>query len=420
MQSIRKLFAPGAVFSYKDFRRVFLSSSIMSIGGGALPMALAIVIIDSGGSATTLGLVLASKMLSSTGFVMVGGVWADRLKRKHVMIAADLSRGLLILILVLVSGSNTPRYWMALVVFLIGIGEAFGAPASGAIVSSILPENLLKQGNVFRGAISRMGGIIGPAIGVLSVALIGARLTFLVTAAACFISVFSLTGVREAAHVAKEKHEPFLVEIKDGIKTVREMPWVAAMILMATFQLLVVVSSEHVLLPIITKREFQSNSVMAMATAAFAIGGTIASILSLKIKTKTPGRFTLLTWSLFAFIPLALAYQDSKLLIVLAYILGGISVGPWDAFWPSALQREVPKEKLGRVFALDHAGSAGLMPLGMALVGPMTHLMGERNFLIFAAAFHLLVNLIVYRVPGVKEMKTPANSSANYSKSEQD
>ena len=82
-----------------------------------------------------------------------------------------------------------------------------------------------------------------------------------------------------------------------------------------------------------------------------------------------------------------------------------------DAFWPIALQREIPKEKLGRVFALDHAGSAGLMPLGMALVGPLTDLFGERNFLIFAAAFHLLVNYVVYKVPGVKELATPKNSS---------
>ena len=269
---------------------------------------------------------------------------------------------------------------------------------------------------LFRSAVSRMGGIIGPAIGVTSVALIGARLTFLVTALACFISVLSLSGVKEAAHEAKEKHEPFIEEMKDGIRTVREMPWVAALILMATFQLLVVISSEHVLLPIITKREFHTNSVMAWAAASFAAGGVISSILSLKIKTKFPGRITLIIWSLFAFVPFALAYQDSKLLIVIAYILGGISVGPWDAFWPSALQREVPKEKLGRVFALDHAGSAGLMPLGMALVGPVVALVGEKPFLIFAGIFHLAINLIVYRVPGVKEMKTPVNSS----KSEQD
>ena len=88
---------------------------------------------------------------------------------------------------------------------------------------------------------------------------------------------------------------------------------------------------------------------MAMATASFAIGGTLASIYSLKLKSKFPGRLTLSFWSLFAFIPLALAYQKSELLIVLAYILGGISVGPWDAFWPSALQREVPDATLNGV-----------------------------------------------------------------------
>lgn len=419
MLGLRKLFAPGAIFSYSDFRRVFLSSTIMSFGSSALPMALAIVIIDSGGSATTLGLVLAAKMLSGTGFVVAGGVWADRLKRKYVMISADLARGILILLLVVVAGPDTPRYWMALVVFLIGVGDAFGAPASGAIISSILPNELLRQGNVFRGAVSRMGGIIGPAIGVAAVALIGARYTFLITATSCFISVLLLSGIKESAHVPREKHDSFIEEMKDGLRTVKEMPWVAALILMATFQLLVVVASENVLLPIITKREFQTNTVMAMATASFAIGGTLASIFSLKFKSKYPGRLTLSFWSLFAFIPLALAYQDSKFLIVIAYILGGISVGPWDAYWPSALQREVPKEKLGRVFALDHAGSAGLMPLGMALVGPLTSLMGEKQFLIFAAVFHLAVNLIVYQVPGVKEMKTPVKV-ANSSNSEQD
>ena len=105
--------------------------------------------------------------------------------------------------------------------------------------------------------------------------------------------------------------------------------------------------------------------------------------------------------------------------IIFIYLIAGISVGPWDAYWPIALQREVPKEKLGRVFALDQAGSMGLMPLGMALVGPITNLMGEKQFLIFAAAFHLHVNFIVYQVPGVKEMKTPVKVS-NSSNSEQD
>ena len=419
---LRALFEPGALFSFKDFRRLFLSSIIVTIGTTAFPMALAIVIIDSGGSTTTLGLVMAAKVLSGTGFVVFGGVWADRLKRKYVMIGADLIRAFLVLILIFVSGANTPRYWMALVVFLVGIGDAFGGPASSAIINTVLPDSVLQQGNVFRGAISRIGGIIGPAIGVGLVALIGARLTFLLTAGAFLISVALLSGVKESAHVSKEVHEPFIVELKDGLRTVIEMPWIGAMILMATFQLLVVVASETVLLPVITKREFSTNTTMAAASAAFALGATICSFYSLRIKTNHPGRVSLFLWSLFAAIPLSLAWPDQRW-IVIAYLIGGISVGPWDAFWPIALQREVPKEKLGRVFAIDQAGSVGLMPLGMALVGPVTNIFGERNFLVFAAVLHLLVNILVYRVPGVPELKTPSrisSASVDSSNSEQE
>ena len=379
-------------------------------------MAIAIVIIDAGGDATTLGLVLAARMLSGTALTLVGGVWADRMKRKYVMIGADVSRALLLLILIVFSAPNIPRYYMALLVFLVGIGDAFGAPAAAAIMNVIVPEHVLQQANVIRGITSRLGQIIGPAIGGVVIALVGARLTFALTATTFLIGAALLYGIKEDAVVNPENRERFIHEFKEGLKTVRELPWVGAMILMATFQLMVVMSAETILLPIITKREFQTNTVFAASAAAFAIGATVSSLWSLKLKPKYPGLVALVVWSLFALMPIALAFPFSPIFIVITYLIAGVSVGPWEAYWPLALQREVPKEKLGRVFALDHAGSAGMIPLGMALVGPVTQLMGERNFLIFAALFHILVNVVVYRVPGVKEMGTPVNSS----KSEQD
>ena len=263
------------------------------------------------------------------------------------MIGADLSRAILVLILIFVSGADTPRYWMALVVFLVGIGDAFGGPASSAIINTVLPDSVLQQGNVFRGAISRIGGIIGPAIGVGLVALIGARLTFLLTAGAFLISVALLTGVKESAHIPKEIHEPFIDELKDGIRTVVATPWIGAMILMATFQLLVVVASETVLLPVITKREFSTNTTMAAASAAFAIGATVCSFYSLRIKTNHPGRVSLILWSLFAAIPLSLAFPDQKW-IVIAYLFGGISVS-FTVVNDSTITFTAPAHSLGPV-----------------------------------------------------------------------
>ena len=379
-------------------------------------MALAIVIIDAGGDATTLGLILAARVLSGTALTLVGGVWADRIKRKYVMIGADVGRALLLILLVFVSAPDIPRIWMAFIVFLVGIGDAFGAPASAAIMNVIVPEHVLQQANVIRGITSRLGQIIGPAIGGVVVALVGARLTFALTATTFLFGAVLLYGIKEERVARIEDREPFIHEFKEGLQVVKEMPWVGAMILMATFQLMVVYSAETILLPIITKREFETNSVLAASMATFAVGATVSSLWALKLKPKYPGLVSLTVWSAFALMPLALAFPFSPTFIVIVYLIAGISVGPWDAYWPIALQREVPKEKLGRVFALDHAGSAGMIPLGLALVGPVTSWVGERNFLIFAAVFHILVNLIVYRVPGVKEMKTPVSSA----KSEQE
>ena len=109
MLSVKKYFEPGALFSYRNFRRIWLSNLLVTLGSGAFPMAIAIVIIDAGGDATTLGLVLAARMLSGTALTLVGGVWADRVKRKFVMIGADVSRALLLIILVFISAPDIPR-----------------------------------------------------------------------------------------------------------------------------------------------------------------------------------------------------------------------------------------------------------------------------------------------------------------------
>lgn len=407
----RRYFEPGALLSYKGFRNLWLAGLLMVIGGGIFPIAIAVVVIDSGGDATTLGMILAARLLSGVGMTLVGGVWADRLSRKKVLFASDISRGLLTLTLVFVSAGDIPRYWMALIVFLMGIGDAFATPASIAIVPSLLPSERLQEGNVTRGVTSRLGNIIGPGIGGVSVGLIGARDTFIVVAVLMFTAAFLIIRVHEPPIVKSEDRETFIYELKDGLRTVWEMPWAAGMILMATLQLMVVLAAENVLLPVITKREFETNSVMAMAMGAFSVGAAISAIVSMKLKVKHEGQFAVIIWSFLALLPLVLAFPSSPWVIIIGYLIGGISVGPWDAFWPSAIQREIPPEKQGRVFAVDHAGSAGMMPLGMALVGPVTSLVGEQRFLLFAVVFHIIVNILVLQIPGVKDMRTPRNSS---------
>ncbi len=205
----------------------------------------------------------------------------------------------------------------------------------------------------------------------------------------------------------RKPQESFMVEMREGLRTVIEIPWIGAMIAMASIQLMVVLAAEIVLLPVITRREFGTNNAFALSAAAFSIGGIISAIACVKLKIKHQGQFSVLVWMLLIIAPLSIAFPISETFVVVAYLLAGFSVGPWEAFWASAIQREVPRELQGRVFSIDHMGSAGLMPLGMALVGPAVTLFGEKELLIGASIFHVIVDFLVLTVPGVKDMKMP-------------
>ncbi len=417
---LQRYFEPGALFSYKDYRNFFISGLIFVVGSSAFPIALAISVLDNGGTATDLGLILASRVLSGTIFTLVGGVWSDRLPRKWVMISADAFRGLIALVLVIISAANMPLWAIGLLVFLMGLGDAFGAPAGAAIVPSLLPDHLLPAGNVARGIVAKIGTIVGPGVGGISVAVVGADLTFAVTAVAFFIGTSLLLGITEAPlQGVIEKKPSFITELREGLKLVWEIKWLAASIFMASFQLMVIVAAETVLLPVITRREFDTNNVFAISAAMFSLGGAISAIAAVKFKTKSPGLVAISMWSLFAFAPLVLAFPISPTFVIVGYFIAGLSIGGWEAYWVTAVQREVPQELQGRVFSIDMVGTSGLMPLGMALVGPVIALTGERSFLLFAIGFHILFCYLVLLVPGVKELRDPRKPQPDSTISEQ-
>ena len=406
-----KLFEAGSLWSYKGYRLFWFSTTIFVLGASAFPVALAVTVLDAGGSATTLGLILGARILSSVLFAPFAGVWVDRLPRKLVMITADLFRATIVFSMVFMSAPSMPHYALGIAVFVMGIGDALGASSASAFVPLLLPEEKRPAGNVARGVVVRMASIVGPGIGGASVLLIGGRMTFIFTSVAFVFGTYFLVKIKEDVNTPRKPHEPFVSELREGLRTVWQIKWVGAMIAMASVQLMVVLAAEAVLLPIITRREFHTNSVFAASAAAFSVGGVISAIIFAKIKVRHEGRTSVLIWMLLILAPLVLAFPVNETVVIGAYLLAGLSVGPWEAYWNSAIQREIPAELQGRVFSIDHMGSSGLMPLGMALVGPAVTLFGEKDLLIGASIFHIFICLLVLMVPGVKDMKAPANYS---------
>ena len=411
-----KIIKEGSIWSYKDYLRLWVSGLLANVGATAFPIALAVTILDTGGDATSLGLILAARVLSGVLLAPVGGVWADRLPRKYVMIGADIFRAFLALILVFVAAPSIPLFVIAILVFIMGAGDAFGAPAAAAIMPTILPTEKLPAGNVARGIVVKLASIVGPGIGGLSVIAIGGRLTFAVTTIFFAVGAYLLFPIVEPKYVKNVDAPKFLVDLKEGLKTVWSMPWVAAVIAMASIQLMVVLGAEQVLLPIISRREFGTDTVFAASAALFSIGAVISALLAMRYQAKHPGLVSISVWGILVVATLVLAFPISPTFVMVGYLIAGLSVGPWDAYGVTAIQREIPQELQGRVFSIDHMGSVGLLPLGMALVGPAVNLVGEKELLIGASIFHVVVCIAVLFVPGVIDLKMP--KKANYSQGE--
>jgi MFS family permease len=341
-------------------------------------------------------------------------VWADRLPRKTVLIAADGFRAIMGSVMVLFDPTKISMWILGAIVVLMGVSDAFGAPASQAIIPGLVPDALLPSANVVRGIALKAATIAGPGVAGVIVVSLGTHATYIAT------SLFFLIGAAVLFRINENYIPPlpgektkFFADLADGLKVVWKYKWIAAMIAMASLQLMMVIGTENVMLPVITKREFETASVFATAAALFSLGGAISAIISIRIKVKNPGLVCVTVWGLFIFAPLVLAFPATREMIFISYLIAGFSVGPWEAFWSTQVQREVPTEYQGRVFSIDYMGSIGLMPLGMALAGPLSNLLGERPFLIGISVFHLLICAVVLLVPGVKEMKAP--SSANSS-----
>jgi len=422
---LKKYFEPGALLSFPAYRALLISGILTVLAMSAFTIALAVTVLDAGGSATTLGLILAVRVLSGVLMAPIGGVWVDRLPRRTILIIADGFRAIIGSIVIFIDPENISMWILGAIVVLMGISDAFGGPAQGAIMQSILPDHLLPAGNVVKGIAFKGSTIAGPGIAGIIVVSLGTHATYVATSIFFLVGAALLFLVNEGSKVASENPQTtFVEEMREGLRVVWYYKWIAAMILMASVQLMMVIGVENVLLPVITKRDFGTASVYATSAALFSAGGAISAIICIKSKVKNPGLVSVVVWGLFVLAPLVLAFPSSKSVIFIAYFIAGFSVGPWEAFWATQVQREVPPEYQGRVFAIDYMGSVGLMPLGMALAGPLVNVFGEPELLIGVAIFHVIICAAVLFVPGVKEMKSSrppySPQGAISSKSEQD
>ncbi len=394
-----------SVLGIPGFRLLWVGQTVSTVGDQIFPIAVTISVLDAGGDASEVGLVLAARWLALVLFVLAGGVWADRLPRRRVLMGSDAFRAAAVAVLVVLPG-DWPLWLLAAMVFLVGGGEAFFRPAYGALLPSLLPPERRAAGNALTSMSVRTAAILGPGLGAGLVTATSARTALLVTVAGFGFSLAMLAALREPPFVPDESRS-MLHDITEGFAEVRARPWIAAVLGVAAVQLMLSIAPSVVLLPVITRAEFDTNAVYGTALALASAGGLLGAVIAMRWRPRHPGRAALLGLLPYVLIPLALLYPVNRWWIFAAYFVAGIGLEPFVIWWQVALQREIPADRLARITALDWLASFALMPLGLALTGPAVTLVGLEPVLWLAAVTMVVPTLLLLRVPGMADFRTP-------------
>jgi MFS family permease len=382
-----------------DFRRLFFSQAISTIGDFFVPVALSFAVLDLTGSASDLGFVLFARILGQVLLFLAGGVWADRMPRQLVMVASHVvrffSQGLLGVLLV----SGHAQIWQLIALQLVH-GAATGVfrpAASGLTPQLVSPAQLQAANGLMYGTIS-FGGIVGPAVGGLLVATVGAGWALIGDAVSFAFAALLLIRIRPLGKVPAPR-ESFWQSLAGGWREVRSRTWLWTSIVdFAAFQM-IYLATIMVLGPLVAKRSLGGAGAWALILVAFSVGTLIGNAWAMRLRPKRPLVFA---WSIILLSGpslILLAYAAPAWTIALTEVASGLSIGVGGTLWETTLQQNVPQEALSRVSAYDWMGSTALRPLGLAIVGPIAAVVGLKETLLAAFALTMVSSLTLLVIP---------------------
>jgi len=388
----------------RPFRLLFFGRTLSGVGDAIVPVALTFAVLDLG-DATDLGLVLGSGSLARVVFLVVGGVWADRLPRQLVMMAADVVRAVTQALLAVAFFTDTIQIWqLALGSAVFGAAGAFFNPASTGLVPQLVSRRRLQEANALLG-LARSGiEVFGPVVSGLMVATLGFGIVYAVDAASFVASFLCLAAMRLPRAIERGERRSILTEAIDGLRFVRERRWIVAGLisdLVFNFAL----AAYFVLGPVVFEEHFDGVRDWGIAMTAAAIGGIAGGLAVLRFRPARP----LYAAYLFSFVTplvlLALAVPLPLPALVVGAMLVAIALVVVNTFWATMEQQHIPASYLSRVDSLLWMVSLVAFPLGSVVVGPISDAIGVGSTLAAAAALMLASIVGVLSVRDFRELR---------------
>ena len=379
--------APKALrpFVHREYRVLISALAISIFGSGMWAVAMVYQVIHLGGGPLELSLVAAAGSVGLVAFVLAGGIAADRIPQRRLIIAVE---GANLAVIAAISGlalAGLLQLWhVAAGAFMLGVGAAFFFPAYSAILPRILPAEDLLAANGMEGSMRPvLQQAAGPAVAGVVVAALSP--SHAVTAVAlCHLSAFIILNFlgqhglaapvngAEDGGVAARGTRSFFQDLREGVSYTLRTPWLLWTLIWACISVLFLIGPIEVLLPFVVRDQLGGDSsVFGFLLAVGGVGAALGSLLTASLRL--PRRYLtvmMVSWGAGSLPLAAVGIMDNFWVIAASLFIWGATGSVGMVIWGTLLQRRVPPHLLGRVSSLDFFVSLALMPVSMALAGP--------------------------------------------------
>ncbi len=403
----------------RDFRLLSIGQLASTAGDFCYAVALPWLVLSTHGGTVLLGTVLACYGVPRTVLIPVGGILADRLSPRAVMLAADAVRCVLVAVLTVFAARGLVSLaFLGPVAALIGAGEGLFLPASAAIMPSLLPADQLQAGNGLSAAMIQIGSLAGPVLGGILVTTAGSAPAFAIDAASFAISAAALAmmrGRREPAagpasqqtlgttdpgpaQPAPAQPDPASREEISIWRLFLNARVLQAIVLIAVLANFVIAGAFEVALPALAHARFGAAGFGSLI-ACFGAGSlagmlTAARLTGLRRPAAAACAGFLIGGVAISFVPFLGGLPGAAA----AALVFGAAGSFGNVIIVTLLQQWAPAYLLGRVMSLVMLASIGAFPASVALSGVIVRSIGPAPFFPAAGAILALAVLLAVTI----------------------
>jgi MFS family permease len=410
---------------HRSFALLWTGQTISRLGDSLYRIALSWWVLEKTGSAIIMGTVLVFSQVPLLLFFLIGGVVVDRLPRIRIMFISDLLSGLVITFVAVFSWFDRLEIWHIYIASMIfGFVEAFFFPAYQAVIPQITPSELLNSANSLNGLSQRVTGIVGPALGAALVAAGGTSITFGLDALSFFVSALfvfpilrlnldKLQNQDEAMEMAnstkgsaKTTLKQGFMDLVNGFKLVVRIPWIWITILLFGFINIMEAGPRAGAMPFLIKEDLGADvGLLGLLGSAASLGFVIGMIwLGQYVRLHRRGLLGYGSIVVTGCTLLPFAFKMPVPILIGAMFLSGLSTSVFALIWTHTLQEMVPGEMLGRVYSIDALGSFVLLPIGFALAGWATYLLGAPTVFLIGGLGVIVLVLLGLSHPAIRNL----------------